>query len=416
MAAPALLVALRPAIAARNAVVLVFGNSSYRNLAPLANPRRDAEAIGAIFQALGAATEVVLDVPRAGMVASLSRFADRAARSEVALVFFAGHGIQRRDKNWLVPVDADPTSARDVPATMVPLEHVIRATARAGQRIVILDACRDDPFPENAAPGLAQVEDAGAGTLIAFATSPGRVALDGEGQHSPFTDALLDHLGTPGLDLRQVLTRVRRRVLITTSGQQVPWDTSSLTADIVLRGAGQSPIARPAIAVSMGRPARPLPPSAQPQRQPSGPAPVQGEVSYDPTRYREITATYARARAAGHVLPDGLLVQRRNIEGRETPLTGSYAFENDVAIFILLGYNEQRGNGSIIISTSPRHRSRMAAWWQARGIVSGTHIRQIDDNGNTWGSLDTRTGWANIMRQRNVNYTRPIQARFARIE
>lgn len=419
LAAPALLLAPRRALAARDAAVLVFGLSDYRNLTPLANPRRDAEAVAATFQAMGAGTELVIDATRARMAAALSRFAGRASRAPLAVVFFAGHGIQRRDENWLVPVDADPNSAQDVPATMIPLAEVIRSSARAGQRVVVLDACRDDPFADSPATGLARVEDAGAGTLVAFATSPGRVALDGRGRHSPFADALLDHLGTPGLDLRQVLTRVRRRVLVATDGQQVPWDTSSLTADVVLRDPGLPPVGRPApptVAAARQQP--------QPQQQASPPPPrpvvvAQGDVAFDAARYREIPQTYARARAAAHPLPDGLLVQRRNIEGRETPLTGSYIWGNDGGLLVLIGYNEEAGRASMILSSNATNPRAEAFWRQSGGIVSGGVIRLIHNlNNSTLISLDTRSGWGHVLsrRDRSGSLVPAFQIRFTRIE
>jgi hypothetical protein len=337
----------------------------------------------------------------------------------MAMVFFAGHGIQRSDENWLVPVDAALAGAGDVSARLVPLAQVMQAAGRAAQGVVILDACRDDPLAaagQAPAPGLAQMRATEAGKLVAFATSPGRVALDGTGQHSPFADALLDHLGAPGLDLRQVLTRVRRQVLLATEGQQVPWDTSSLTADLTLRAAGLPHLTRaaaeaPAAAARPGaaRPAtppRPAPPPAAP-----------AAVAFDPRRYREIPLAYARARAAGHLFPDGLLVQRRNAEGQETPICGAYSWADDISFWIVLSADERRKTAEVISSGSALRPAGFAAWSQFTVRFDGGVMTNVI-NGTVVTQADFNTGWATLLarRDRAGNLLRPLQSRIVRVE
>src|SRR5262249_10208564 len=160
-------------------------------------------------------------------------------KADVALVFYAGHGLQVNGRNYLVPVDGKLDKESDLLFQAVPLD-VIQGLMEQSQRtnIMILDACRDNPLARNLARsmgtrsagigrGLGQTQ-AGIGTLIVYATQPGNVALDGEGKDSPFTTALLAHLETPGLEVRQVFTRVRQSVIQSTKGKQVPWDSSSL--------------------------------------------------------------------------------------------------------------------------------------------------------------------------------------------
>lgn len=424
---------LRPARAALSAVALVIGNGGYQWEAPLANPRRDARAVGLLLESLGLRSETVIDGDRAAILAALAGFAQRAAGADLALLFFAGHGVQRQNSNWLVPVDADLQAGANASHQLVAVAEAVRAMARAKQRVLVLDACRNDPLAGASADtlGLARIDDTTAGSLFCFATSPGRVALDGTGQNSPFTDALLDHLGTPGLELRQVLTRVRRKVLIATDGQQVPWDNSSLTDDVVLRGPGLPPVPRPVVPL----PAPPTPTSAptsaplapppaapavvtaptpSPRAARGQPAPVPspseprgapavqhvpqagGEVAYDPMRYREIPQTYARAESQGMILPTGLLVQRRDARGRETPLTGSYV-RDDLELMILLGYDAtQRTATFIAASSSVGAWNRRSFWFQRDGVFEDGVLTWIT-NGTTRKRWNLVTGWTTDM-------------------
>ena len=162
-------------------------------------------------------------------------------KARTALLFYAGHGMQVEGKNYLVPVDAKLEAPSDLNFETIELDKlldVLNDTARAN--IIILDACRDNPLARSFASklgatrsaatgnGLAAYSSVGTGTLIAFATAPGQVALDGKGTNSPFTAALTKHMRTPGLEVRQMLTRVRAEVASVTQSRQIPWDNSSL--------------------------------------------------------------------------------------------------------------------------------------------------------------------------------------------
>ena len=418
--APGLLLAPR-ALARVNGVALVVGNSSYQWEAPLANPRRDARATGMILEAMGLRTEVLLDADRATLTAALQRLAQRAPGAELALLFFAGHGVQRNNVNWLVPTDADLQAGANAPRQMVSLNDAIQAMARAQSRVILLDACRNDPMAGNNpdARGLARVEEAPAGSLICFATSPGRVALDGTGQHSPFTDALLDHLGTPGLEFRQVLTRVRRRVLVATDGQQIPWDISSLINDVSLRGPGEAAVPRPNIdpppaPAAPARPARgnrPLPP------QPDSPG--QGEVRFDPNRFRDIPRALAQARASGFTFPDGLLVERRNASGEPTPLAGAYLDQrNGLWMKIVVSYDTRAMRANYIFMRSANAGARSAFWEQRDARFENGVLRDVDSRGNLLRELNLDTGWAiNATRtSRSGTPVAPESIRYARVE
>jgi peptidoglycan hydrolase-like protein with peptidoglycan-binding domain len=181
------------------------------------------------------------------MLGALAEFAEKLEGAKVGLFFYAGHGLQLAGENYLVPVDARLSREAQVRLQAVPVRTVLELMeAEVPTRLVLLDACRDNPLARTLArsmgatrsaavgQGLAQVQ-AGVGTLIAYSTAPGAVALDGTGEHSPFTAALLEHIATPGLEVRQVLGRVRGAVLDATDDKQVPWDSSSLRGELYLR-------------------------------------------------------------------------------------------------------------------------------------------------------------------------------------
>ena len=238
------LLALAPAGAwAEKRVALVIGNSAYRNTPPLPNPRNDAAAIADTLQNLGFAVQSGFDLDRAGTEQALRAFGDSLGDADVALFYYAGHGLQVDTRNYIVPVDARLAGENDLPFEAVDLTLVLSLMERRPRtNLVFLDACRDNPLAQNLARsmgaarstavsrGLA-VAESGIGTLLVYATQPGNVALDGSGVHSPFTQGLLDYIATPDIEVRQMLTRVRSEVLQATGGKQVPWDHSSLTGD-----------------------------------------------------------------------------------------------------------------------------------------------------------------------------------------
>lgn len=225
-------------------VALVVGNGAYVNTAPLANTLNDARDMAVALKAVGFEVVEVLDADRSKLDAGLRQFAEKLVSADVALFFYAGHGLQVGAQNYLVPVEAKLGSERDLEFEAVKLDFVLRQMEieREGKTsLVILDACRDNPLSRNLARsmgtrsaaigrGLAAAST-GLGTFIAYSTQPGNVALDGNGRNSPFTTALLKHIGVKGRSLSATMIEVRKSVVASTDGRQVPWDHSALTGD-----------------------------------------------------------------------------------------------------------------------------------------------------------------------------------------
>jgi hypothetical protein len=241
--AAALLLVCQPAWAAKR-VALVLGNSAYQNVAKLPNPVNDSAAIAATLTAAG--FDVVdsrRDLPAAETRRALRDFADRARDADIAVVYYAGHGIEVDGTNYLIPVDARLERDTDVYDEAFSLDRVLLAIEPAKQlRLVILDACRDNPFAKimkrtvasrAIGQGLAKVEPASPNTLIAYAAKAGSTAADGDSRNSPFTSALVKHITTPGLDVRKALGFVRDDVLKNTSNRQEPYVYGSLGGDDV---------------------------------------------------------------------------------------------------------------------------------------------------------------------------------------
>ncbi|MBB4274676.1 caspase family protein [Rhizobium mongolense] len=233
------------AIAERR-VALVIGNSAYQHVPILPNPDNDADDMAAKLRDLGFEVVVGSNLDLAGVRRTIREFVGKLDGADMALFYYAGHGLQVNGENYIAPVDAKLLSYLDLEFEAVPMNLILSAMERATQiNLVFLDACRDNPLAANLARsmgtrsvlvgrGLAKV-GSGIGSLIAFATQPGNVALDGAGRNSPFTAALLRHLGKPGRDITRELIDVRRDVLEATDGRQVPWDNSSLTGEVILK-------------------------------------------------------------------------------------------------------------------------------------------------------------------------------------
>ena len=251
-----LLVVLSAAASAAPRVALVIGNASYTHAPALANPLNDAADIGTALERLGFAVTRLENVGDAEMRRGLKEFRRAASASEVAVVFYAGHGIEVDGRNFLVPVDARLASDQDVEYEAVPLELVSRAVERAsGLRLVVLDACRENPFAVNIqragatrsiGRGLARVEPSGE-TLVAYAAKEGTVASDGEGRNSPYSAALLAHLEEPGLEVMFMFRKVRDAVLASTGGRQEPFMYGSLSSQGVYLAAGPLPEPSPPV-------------------------------------------------------------------------------------------------------------------------------------------------------------------------
>jgi uncharacterized caspase-like protein len=221
-------------------VALVVGNSIYQNVARLPNPSNDASAMAQMFR--GAGFDVVdlrLDVSNLDFKRALRDFEEEAAVADIAVVFFAGHGLELNGTNYMVPVDARLASDRDAPDEAITLDRIVGAVDGAKRlHLVIIDACRDNPFvvtmrrqasARTASRGLARrIEPPSTDTLIVYAAKPGTTSEDGGGEHSPFTTALLNNLAMPGLDIRTALGQVVDEVKRITGNRQEPYWHGSL--------------------------------------------------------------------------------------------------------------------------------------------------------------------------------------------
>jgi hypothetical protein len=214
---------------------LVVGNSDYAHVEPLPNTARDAEAMAEALEALRFTVFKGIDLTGEEFERLIAEFDQAAAGADTVVFYYAGHGFQLNGLNHLAPVDAVLRDRSRIYDETLVLDNVIeRIHRRKRQTIVFLDACRNNPLPpgteNDVRQGLAQV-GTGDGTFIAFATQPGNVSYDGSGKNSPFTEALLTHIGKPGRSISQLMIEVRNDVSDRTVGRQVPWDQSSLRAD-----------------------------------------------------------------------------------------------------------------------------------------------------------------------------------------
>ena len=257
-----ILLAGQPALADKR-VALVIGNSSYRNVAKLGNPVNDASVVAAMFKSAGFTVESKLNLTISELRKALRDFGNMSRDADVAVVYYAGHGIELDGANYLIPVDATLETDADVLDEALPLDRVLFAVEPARQlRLVILDACRDNPFAKNMkrtissrsiGRGLAKVEPSSPNTVIAFAAKAGSTASDGTGKNSPFAVALADHLTKPGLDLQRAFRYVRDDVLKATNNAQEPYTYTSLGGDdvpLVPAAPVKPAIAAPAAAAS----------------------------------------------------------------------------------------------------------------------------------------------------------------------
>ena len=215
-------------------VALVIGNSNYMD-APLRNPVNDATDMASALKQLGFKVTLKTNANQRTMKQSIRSFGKRLTKGGVGLFYFAGHGIQYRGRNYLIPVHAEVQSEADVEYEAVDAGRVLAQMEAAGNdlNIIILDACRNNPFARSfrsSENGLAKM-DAPTGSILAYATSPGSVAADGSGRNGLYTGYLLKHMQTPGMDLPHLFMHVRKDVVAATTRQQVPWESSSLIGD-----------------------------------------------------------------------------------------------------------------------------------------------------------------------------------------
>lgn len=227
-----------PVRAAADRVAVLIGNAAYDHGEDLLNPIRDARALGSVLRDLGFRVYLGENVDRAGFSAMLANLLPKIEDAETVLFYYAGHGVQVDGATYLLPTDARMASRADLDTAVTLnevldiLQHDLRAN------VVLIDSCRNNPIygarSRSFGPGADDYEAPSVGTFIGYASQPGAVALDGEGPHSPFTQALIDHIATPGIDIDELMRRARFQTLRATGGAQVPWSQSSLLGPVVL--------------------------------------------------------------------------------------------------------------------------------------------------------------------------------------
>src|ERR1043166_46502 len=243
---------------AESRLALVIGQSAYRSVPALPNPANDARAVTQLLTDSGFEVSTAADVSQGQIREGVSDFAGKVAAKgadTAALGFYAGHGPQIGGENFLVPIDIDPKREADIPIQAVRLNDILNTltSVPSKMRILMLDACRNNPFPDiskTSGGGLAIVDaKIGApGTFLSFSTSPGAVAEDGSGANSPYTNALLAAGKEQNIPIEETFQRVRLAVNKVTDGRQTPWDSSSLTEDFRFSGtpgAGPQPAGGP---------------------------------------------------------------------------------------------------------------------------------------------------------------------------
>src|SRR6202158_1840458 len=258
-------------------VAFVVGNGAYKNVQPLPNPPIDAKSMAGLLRNVGFEVVEGTNLTRDKMTERLLEFGKKAQGAEVAVFFYAGHGIAINGTNYLLPVDADIKSEMDVRlGSAINIDVTLDQTmSDAKVKLVFRESCRDNPFAArlrslkttrgvNVQTGLAEMKS-GEGTLIAFATGPGQTALDGEvGTNSPFTRALMANIASPGVEIQQAMTRVRAQVNEETGKNQLPWGHTNLIGSVYLNpvaGAAGQPVEAPNTPAIATGPASPGPPA-----------------------------------------------------------------------------------------------------------------------------------------------------------
>jgi len=241
---------------AQKRVALVIGNSRYTQMQALANPSNDSRLMAQTLSKLGFEVISASDVDFRGMRRAVKKFGRRlraSGKDAVGLFYYAGHGVQARGENYLIPLNAEVEDEADLNVESIRASDVLSQMETSGNKLnlVILDACRNNPFKgklRSVSRGLAKL-NAASGSLVAFAAAPGQVASDGNSDNSPYTSALVEAMQVPGLSVEQMFKRVRVSVEIETGNKQTPWEESSLRGDFFFtpKKAEPIPVARPAI-------------------------------------------------------------------------------------------------------------------------------------------------------------------------
>jgi uncharacterized caspase-like protein len=222
-----------------NAHALVIGNSAYAGSSKLPNPINDAKSMSDKLRGLGFTVTETLDADRTKLVNALSQFSRTAVNADITLLFYAGHGVQITGTNYMLPIDLNLNDIAQAPLQGISLNDVVEKYLPGKTKLVFLDACRDNPLMQVASRGVSRglaPINVSEGTLISYATKDGSVAQDGDGKNSPFTSALLEHIGDPD-DIAVVLRKVREKVMKTTGNKQQPWEYGSLTGGALVLSA-----------------------------------------------------------------------------------------------------------------------------------------------------------------------------------
>ena len=373
--------------AAEPRIALVMGNGAY-DTAPLANPPNDAKLMAGTLARLGFEVIERRDGDQATMKRAIQEFGarlERAGPAAIGLFFYAGHGVQLNGRNYLIPTRARIERDSDLEIEAVSADWVLEQMRYARNRLnlVILDACRNNPFARSfrsADRGLAKM-DAPAGVLIAYSTAPGDVAADGNSRNSPYTEALARAVGEPNLPVEQVFKRTRIAVLGATAGRQTPWESSSLTGDFYFAGGVGAAGASARTQASRRRPPHRRRPPAAPRpasgtrRSPSGRAcRTAGTRRISRLTSRSIRAGVfaglARARLAGlppkRAAPDAdvcsLPVGRWKTSGNNIPVEGEVAIQADRTVAWWKGPGDRLPAVSGTWSCDPAARRFVFTW------------------------------------------------------
>jgi uncharacterized caspase-like protein len=328
-----LVLAMATSAAADKRVALVIGNSDYAKAGKLPNASRDAGSIGALFRVMAFdVVEAKYDLGVAELRRALRDFSEKVRDADIAVVFYAGHGIEINGVNYLVPIDAVLERDVDVEDETVSLDRVVRMLEQAKRlRLVILDACRDNPLSRSMkrsaatrsiGRGLAKIDDLASDTLIAYAAKAGSTAADGVGTNSPYTTALVKHLALPGLDLRLALGRVRDEVLKSTANRQEPFVYGSLGgAEISLSRAAKPEAPRVSTPVAVLQREEPAAPAGEAAAKVAGiapPAAAPAELDFGDVLRFEQPIAFADPALGGRSLKQ-LLTE---VQALHSPVTG----------------------------------------------------------------------------------------------
>lgn len=428
------------AASAERRVALVIGNAAYKHAPALANPANDAKAVTAALERLGFEVVSGFDLGNSDLRKTVRSFADKLSGADVALFFYAGHGLQVSGENYLIPVDAAIQTEADLDFNAVKMDLVSRQMDRESKiKIVMLDACRDNPFEKQLSrsmgktrsaalkKGLAEINTAG-GSIIAFATDPGDVALDGDGKHSPFTEALLRHIETPGVEIGLMMRRVTKDVFEGTKEKQRPWTNASLTGEFYMKPG--DPAATPAPAPTAG--AIPPAPSGFDERQMELALWQSADRSGSARDYEEYLNRYPAGQFAGMAKnrlealknkPDAPRSaaadqgqQGRSVDAANTSRTADDASELAIGLtpndrmgvqrrLQLAGFDPRGVDGAF----GPGTRNAISAWQQSRGLTPASGYLNRDQYGALIAQTETAyANWLAAQRARAAATPAPV--------